>query len=53
VARDVLGETRQLRIKLLIANYDFFNEYERAVGEAEFRKNVLYALVGLASEPSG
>ncbi|WP_427165976.1 hypothetical protein ACQF4J_16690 [Streptomyces sp. C1-1] len=49
VARDVLGETRQLRIKLLIANYDLFNEYDRAVGEAEFRKNVAYALVGLAA----
>ncbi|WP_159104179.1 hypothetical protein [Streptomyces sp. CdTB01] len=49
VARDVLGETRQLRIKLLIANYDLFNEYDRAVGEAEFRKNVSYALVGLAA----
>ncbi|WP_413758976.1 hypothetical protein [Streptomyces sp. MMBL 11-3] len=48
VARDVLGETRQLRIKLLIANYDLFNEYDRAVGEAEFRKNVAYSLVGLA-----
>ncbi|MFJ9121762.1 hypothetical protein ACIRJO_40310 [Streptomyces sp. NPDC102394] len=48
VARDVLGETWQLRIKLLIANYDLFNEYDRAVGEAEFRKNVSYALVGLA-----
>jgi hypothetical protein len=46
-ARDVLGETRQLRIKLLTANYDLFNEYDRAVGEAEFRKNVAYALVGL------
>ncbi|MFG2969896.1 hypothetical protein ACGFZS_42155 [Streptomyces sp. NPDC048288] len=49
VARDVLGETRQLRIKLLIANYDLFNEYDRAVGEAEFRKNVAYSLIGLAA----
>ncbi|MFI6346731.1 hypothetical protein [Streptomyces sp. NPDC050560] len=49
VARDVLGETRQLRIKLLIANYDLFNEYDRAVGEAEFRKNVAYSLAGLAA----
>ncbi|MFJ8957715.1 hypothetical protein ACIRJL_10540 [Streptomyces sp. NPDC102383] len=48
-ARDILGETRQLRTKLLIASYDLFNEYDRAVGEAEFRKNVAYALVGLAA----
>jgi hypothetical protein len=48
-ARDILGETRQLRTKLLIANYDLFNEYDRAVGEAEFRKNVAYALVGLTA----
>ncbi|MFD3504060.1 hypothetical protein ACFWWT_13465 [Streptomyces sp. NPDC058676] len=48
-ARDILGETRQLRIKLLTANYDLFNEYDRAVGEAEFRKNVAYALVGLTA----
>ncbi|MDJ0466969.1 hypothetical protein, partial [Streptomyces sp. H27-C3] len=32
-----------------IANYDLFNEYDRAVGEAEFRKNVAYALVGLTA----
>ncbi|MET9406164.1 hypothetical protein ABZX90_10380 [Streptomyces sp. NPDC002935] len=49
VARDILGETRQLRTKLLIANYDLFNEYDRAVGEAEFRKNVAYAIVGLTA----
>ncbi|MFF1297687.1 hypothetical protein [Streptomyces sp. NPDC058296] len=48
-ARDILGETRQLRTKLLIANYDLFNEYDRAVGEAEFRKNIAYALVGLTA----
>lgn len=48
-ARDILGETRQLRTKLLIANYDLFNEYDRAVGEAEFRKNVAYSLVGLTA----
>ncbi|MFC8365513.1 hypothetical protein ACFUIY_37285 [Streptomyces griseorubiginosus] len=47
--RDILGETRQLRTKLLIASYDLFNEYDRAVGEAEFRKNVSYALVGLTA----
>lgn len=47
--RDILGETRQLRTKLLIANYDLFNEYDRAVGEAEFRKNVAYALLGLTA----
>ncbi|GGM06324.1 hypothetical protein GCM10010129_57500 [Streptomyces fumigatiscleroticus] len=45
--RDILGETRQLRTKLLIASYDLFNEYDRAVGEAEFRKNVAYAFLGL------
>ncbi|MFE7856532.1 hypothetical protein [Streptomyces sp. NPDC057403] len=48
VARDVLGKTRQLRIELLIANYDLFNAYGLAVGEAEFRKNVSYALARLA-----
>ncbi|MFF7868499.1 hypothetical protein ACFZCT_18860 [Streptomyces qaidamensis] len=47
--RDILGETRQLRTKLLIANYDLFNEYDRAVAEAEFRKNVAYALLGLTA----
>ncbi|KUN62088.1 hypothetical protein AQJ46_32740 [Streptomyces canus] len=47
--RDILGETRQLRTKLLIASYDLFNEYDRAVGEAEFRKNVAYALLGLTA----
>jgi hypothetical protein len=48
-AREILGETRQLRTKLLVANADLFNEYDRAVGEAEFRKNVAYALVGLTA----
>jgi hypothetical protein len=47
--REILGETRQLRTKLLLANADLFNEYDRAVGEAEFRKNVSFALVGLTA----
>ncbi|MFJ1560625.1 hypothetical protein [Streptomyces mirabilis] len=47
--REILGETRQLRTKLLVANTDLFNEYDRAVGEAEFRKNAAYALVGLTA----
>ncbi|MFE2566251.1 hypothetical protein [Streptomyces mirabilis] len=47
--RDIFGETRQLRTKLLVANADLFNEYDRAVGEAEFRKNAVYALVELTA----
>lgn len=29
--REILGETRQLRTKLLVANADLFNGYDRAV----------------------
>jgi hypothetical protein len=47
--RKILGETRQLRTKLLLANADLFNEYDRAVAEAEFRKNVAIAASGLAA----
>ncbi|WP_406457298.1 hypothetical protein OH768_25540 [Streptomyces sp. NBC_01622] len=47
--RKILGETRQLRTKLLLANADLFNEYDRAVAEAEFRKNVAIAASGLGA----
>ncbi|MFI1169083.1 hypothetical protein ACH4UM_37340 [Streptomyces sp. NPDC020801] len=47
--RAILGETRQLRTKLLLANSELFNEYDRAVAEAEFRKNVAFASVGLTA----